>query len=62
MFVVLYVPPWERIPTIGPDIRPAIAFGLAFTYPFYVPNMFDIPIFGVWPDVSHGRRTCSCSS
>jgi branched-chain amino acid transport system permease protein len=54
VFVVLYVPPWERIPTIGPYIRPAMAFGLAFTYPFYVSNMFDIPIFGVWPDVSTG--------
>ena len=51
---MLYVPPWERIPTIGPYIRPAMAFGLAFTYPFYVSNMFDIPIFGVWPDVSTG--------
>ena len=54
VFVVLYVPPWERIPTVGPYIRIAIAFGLAFTYPFYVSNMFDIPIFGPWPDVSTG--------
>ena len=51
---MLYVPPWERIPTIGPYIRPAMAFGLAFTYPLYVSNMFDIPIFGAWPDVSTG--------
>ncbi len=51
---MLYVPPWERIPTIGPYIRTAMAFGLAFTYPFYVSNMFDIPVFGPWPDVSTG--------
>ena len=51
---MLYVPPWERIPTIGPYIRAAMAFGLAFTYPFYVSNMFDIPVFGPWPDVSTG--------
>jgi branched-chain amino acid transport system permease protein len=54
VFVVLYVPPWERIPTIGTYIRPAMAFGLAFTYPFYVDNLFNIPIFGAFPDVSTG--------
>jgi branched-chain amino acid transport system permease protein len=53
-FVVIYVPPWERVPTIGRYIRAAIAFGFAITYPFYATHMFDIPIFGVWPDVSTG--------
>jgi branched-chain amino acid transport system permease protein len=54
VFVILYVPPWERVPVLGSYIRPAMAFALAFTYPFYVTKMFDIPIFGVWPDVSTG--------
>jgi len=53
-FVLIYVPPWERVPTVGPYIRAAIAFGFAITYPFYATHMFDIPIFGVWPDVSTG--------
>ena len=33
---------------------PTIALALTILYPFYQPNMFTIPIFGVWPDVATG--------
>ena len=33
---------------------PTIAIALTILYPFYQPNMFTIPVFGVWPDVATG--------
>ena len=33
---------------------PTIAIVLTVLYPFYQPNMFTIPVFGVWPDVATG--------
>jgi branched-chain amino acid transport system permease protein len=54
VFVVIYVPPWELVPTVGRFIRPVMALTLALTYPFYSSKMFTIPIFGAWPDVPTG--------
>jgi branched-chain amino acid transport system permease protein len=54
VFVVIYVPPWEVVPSVGRFIRPAITLALAVLYPFYVSHMFTIPIFGAFPDVATG--------
>jgi branched-chain amino acid transport system permease protein len=58
VFAVLYVPPWNDL-TLGdrPVGRfvPALALlALTVTYPFYDTKMFDIPIFGAFPDVATG--------
>ena len=54
VFVLIYVPPWELVPVAGRFIRPGIALVLAVLYPFYFNHMFDIPIFGTFPDVATG--------
>src|SRR5256714_4645349 len=58
VFAALYVPPWNDL-TLGgrPVGRFVSALGLlalAVTYPFYDTKMFDIPIFGAFPDVATG--------
>ena len=39
---------------IGKKVVPLIVIGLAITYPFYVGDLFTIPVFGPAPTVETG--------
>jgi hypothetical protein len=54
VFMALYVPPWEEIPRVGRLIRPLAVLALVILYPYYFDHMFQIPIFGAFPDVATG--------
>jgi branched-chain amino acid transport system permease protein len=60
VFLALYVPPWDRVPTrigrvrLGRIIVPAALVVLALTYPFYWDRLFTVPIFGPFPEVGTG--------
>jgi branched-chain amino acid transport system permease protein len=53
-FIVVYVPPWELIPMVGRYVRPLMVLGLVIAYPYYFNKLFEIPIFGAFPDVATG--------
>ena len=64
--VALIAPPWlgrrgteptplaEKKMPIGKKVVPLIVIGLAITYPFYVGDLFTIPVFGPAPAVETG--------
>jgi branched-chain amino acid transport system permease protein len=60
VFLVLYVPAWDRLPVRIRDVRigrlviPVALVVLALTYPFYFDKLFTVPIFGPFPAVATG--------
>src|SRR5919198_4833256 len=60
VFLALYVPTWNRVPVsvrgirLGRLIIPAALIVIALTYPFYWDRMFEVPIFGPFPEVGTG--------
>ena len=64
--IALVAPPWlsgrggestplrEKKMPIGKKVVPLIVIGLAITYPFYVGDLFTIPVFGPAPSVETG--------
>src|SRR5919198_295079 len=60
VFLVLYVPAWERVPfrvrgvRVGRLIIPAALIVIALTYPFFWDGLFEVPIFGPFPEVGTG--------
>src|SRR5437588_1234354 len=54
IFLVLYVPSWERLGRAGRVIVPLTVLGLVVTYPYYATKLFTIPILGAFPDVHTG--------
>src|SRR3989440_1012885 len=57
VFLALYVPPWNAWRIRGFSLRflpPLAMLALTLTYPFYFDRMFDIPLFGAFPDVGTG--------
>src|SRR5919197_4140794 len=60
VFLALYVPTWDRIPVrvrgvrLGRLVVPAALIVIALTYPFYWDRMFEVPIFGPFPEVGTG--------
>jgi branched-chain amino acid transport system permease protein len=64
--IALIAPPWlgrrgaestplaEKKMPIGKKVVPLIVIGLAITYPFYVGDLFTIPVFGPAPSVETG--------
>ena len=50
VIVALYSAPYERIP-FGRYLLPAAVIFLAIAYPWYVEDMFSMPIFGTFPSV-----------
>jgi len=53
ILAALYVPAWDVLP-LGKWIVPLTVIVLAFLYPFYQPNLFDVVIFGNFPSVDTG--------
>jgi len=52
VFVVLYVPSWERrLGRLGRVVLPLAVLGLVVAYPYYNTKLFTIPILGPFPDV-----------
>src|SRR2546423_3920787 len=57
VFLALYVPPWNEWTIGGYSLRfvpPLAMLALTLTYPFYFDRMYDIPLFGAFPDVATG--------
>src|SRR5919109_5568806 len=60
VFLALYVPAWDRLPIrvggvrVGRFIIPVALVALALTYPFYWDRLFEVPIFGPFPEVGTG--------
>jgi branched-chain amino acid transport system permease protein len=58
VFAFFYVPPWDSLRIggyrIGRLVPPVGILALTLTYPFYWDRMFEIPIFGAFPDISTG--------
>src|SRR5918992_30819 len=48
--LALYVPAWRHVP-LGKYAVVAAVIALVVLYPFYQPDMFQIPIFGGFPSV-----------
>ena len=48
--LLLYVPPWNGL-RYGRYVVPTAAIVLAFLYPYYREDLFEIPIVGVFPTV-----------
>ncbi len=53
ILAALYVPAWDVLP-LGKWIVPLTVIVLAFLYPFYQPDLFDVVIFGNFPSVDTG--------
>src|SRR5215217_7317316 len=53
ILAALYVPAWDVVP-LGKWIVPITVMILAFLYPFYQPDLFEMPIFGEFPSVDTG--------
>jgi len=51
VFLVLYIPSWERFGRVGRFILPGAILALVVTYPYYNTKLFTIPILGAFPDV-----------
>src|SRR5919201_6055289 len=60
VFLVLYVPTWNRVPVrvggvrVGRLVIPVAMIAIALTYPFYWDRLFEVPIFGPFPEVGTG--------
>jgi branched-chain amino acid transport system permease protein len=60
VFLGLYVPAWHRLPItvggirVGRLVIPAALIVIALTYPFYWDKLFQVPIFGPFPEVGTG--------
>jgi branched-chain amino acid transport system permease protein len=60
VFLVLYVPAWSRSGVrvrgirIGRFVVPLALIALALTYPFFWDRLFEVPIFGPFPEVGTG--------
>src|SRR5256885_3334288 len=60
VFLALYVPAWDRAPVrirgfrTGRLVVPVTLIVLALTYPFYWDKLFEVPIFGPFPEVGTG--------
>ena len=58
VFTALFVPPWTswrpRGYPVGRFVVPLAFLVIAVTYPFVVNHMWEIPIFGAFPDISTG--------
>jgi branched-chain amino acid transport system permease protein len=48
--LALYVPAWRYVP-LGRFVVVTTVIALAFLYPYYQPDMFEVPIFGDFPSV-----------
>jgi branched-chain amino acid transport system permease protein len=53
VFIALYVPAWDYLP-LGHWVVTISVILIAVLYPFYYPNRFKLPIFGVFPSVDTG--------
>jgi branched-chain amino acid transport system permease protein len=53
VFIALYVPAWDYLP-LGHWVVTISVILIAVLYPFYYPNLFKLPIFGVFPSVDTG--------
>src|SRR5215203_5378942 len=53
ILAALYVPAWDVLP-LGKWIVPITVIVLAFLYPFYQPDLFEMPIFGPFPSIDTG--------
>src|ERR1041385_2916712 len=51
---LIYVPPWESVPSVGRFARAGIAITIAFLYPFIWDRLFTVPIFGEFPSIPTG--------
>lgn len=51
ILVALVVPDYRRV-RFGRAVVPLAVLGLAISYPFYVGHLFEMPIFGVFPDMN----------
>jgi branched-chain amino acid transport system permease protein len=60
VFLALYVPAWNRVPVrlggirLGRLVIPVALIVLALTYPFFWDHLFEVPIFGPFPEVGTG--------
>src|SRR5437762_3811669 len=60
VFLALYVPAWNRVPVrlggvrLGRLVIPVALILLALTYPFFWDHLFEVPIFGPFPEVGTG--------
>jgi branched-chain amino acid transport system permease protein len=60
VFLALYVPAWNRVPfrlggvRLGRLVIPVALIVLALTYPFFWDHLFEVPIFGPFPEVGTG--------
>src|SRR5438552_13008883 len=60
VFLVLYVPTWNRAPQrvrgirVGRLVVPVALIAIALTYPFFWDKLFEVPIFGPFPEVGTG--------
>src|SRR5256885_11235205 len=60
VFLALYVPTWNRVPIrlggvrVGRLVIPVALILLALTYPFFWDHLFEVPIFGPFPEVGTG--------
>src|ERR671931_1004233 len=60
VFLVLYVPTWNRVPVrvrgvgVGRLVVPVALIVIALTYPFFWDRLFEVPIFGPFPEVGTG--------
>ena len=60
VFLVLYVPTWGQMPVrvrgirVGRLFLPVALIVIALTYPFFWDKLFEVPIFGPFPEVGTG--------
>jgi branched-chain amino acid transport system permease protein len=54
IFVFLYVPEWGRLGRFGRWVLPLAFLVLAVTFPYYVGDLYTVPILGSFPDVHTG--------
>ena len=59
LLLALYAVPWDMW-RYGKFVVPAVAILLAVLYPYFRDNLFQVPLFGVFP--STDTRPCSMAS
>jgi branched-chain amino acid transport system permease protein len=56
LLLVLFAPPWNRVSVfghpVGKWVAPVAVVTIAATYPYYVDNLPELPLFGPFPQVS----------